>query len=228
MAICKYCKKEFVPKKRSAGKYCSIECCRADFKENGRPDPRSHKEAVCDWCGKVYQPKKWDTRSELHYCSNKCQWQSMRRHPDVICPICKKKFQASDDRKKYCSWDCMHKAQRKYASKAEAKTAEKAKRRAIIKDAIVDHDITLKKLFERDKGICYICGQPCSWRDCYRVKSGAMICCDQYPSIDHVTPLSKGGKHSWANVRLAHMHCNIAKCAKLTHETENGQLMFWI
>lgn len=138
MAICAYCKKEFIPKKRSAGKYCSIECCRADFKENGRPDPRSHKEAVCDWCGKVYQPKKWDTKSEHHYCSNKCQWQSMRRHPDVICPICKKKFQASDDRKKYCSWDCMYKAKHKYASESERKRAYKARWKERHKDELED------------------------------------------------------------------------------------------
>ena len=35
-----------------------------------------------------------------------------------------------------------------------------------------------------------------------------------YPSIDHIVPLSWGGLHSWANVQLAHHGCNTAKGAK--------------
>ncbi|MDT2396282.1 HNH endonuclease [Enterococcus avium] len=29
--------------------------------------------------------------------------------------------------------------------------------------------------------------------------------------MDHVIPISKGGTHSWDNVRLAHRHCNAIK-----------------
>lgn len=31
------------------------------------------------------------------------------------------------------------------------------------------------------------------------------------PSVDHVKPLAKGGKHSWRNVVLAHRICNTLK-----------------
>lgn len=30
-------------------------------------------------------------------------------------------------------------------------------------------------------------------------------------SIDHIRPLSKGGTHTWDNVQLAHLKCNIKK-----------------
>jgi hypothetical protein len=30
-------------------------------------------------------------------------------------------------------------------------------------------------------------------------------------SLDHVVPLSRGGSHSWENVRCAHLSCNVAK-----------------
>ena len=32
-----------------------------------------------------------------------------------------------------------------------------------------------------------------------------------YPSIDHIIPVSRGGLHSWDNVRLAHFLCNAVK-----------------
>lgn len=69
-----------------------------------------------------------------------------------------------------------------------------------------DADITLEKLFERDNGICYLCGKPCSWQDVQDGNAG-----DTYPSIDHVKPLAKGGLHTWENIKLAHRRCNWRK-----------------
>lgn len=31
------------------------------------------------------------------------------------------------------------------------------------------------------------------------------------PSIDHVIPISEGGPHTYANVRIAHLACNVAR-----------------
>ena len=41
------------------------------------------------------------------------------------------------------------------------------------------------------------------------------ICGNNYPTIDHVIPLAKGGMHSWDNVRLAHHNCNSIKGDRL-------------
>ena len=69
-----------------------------------------------------------------------------------------------------------------------------------------DTDITLERLFERDGGVCYLCGNMCDWNDIVDGNAG-----DRYPSIDHVKPLAKGGTHTWNNIRLACRRCNWRK-----------------
>lgn len=60
-----------------------------------------------------------------------------------------------------------------------------------------DADINITGLIDRDNGICQICHKPCL----------------ESPSIDHIKPVSKGGTHTWDNVQLAHLSCNIRKGA---------------
>lgn len=76
---------------------------------------------------------------------------------------------------------------------------KKDKRRvaAFTKDT---HTISLAKLFERDGGVCWLCGELCDYT--------ADINGNMYPSIDHVVPISKGGKDEWSNIKLAHRICN--------------------
>lgn len=73
-----------------------------------------------------------------------------------------------------------------------------------------DWTIQLDKLYERDGGVCQICGEACDWDD-YIVTSKAFIAGNRYPSIDHIISLAKGGKHIWSNVQLAHRICNSLK-----------------
>lgn len=73
-----------------------------------------------------------------------------------------------------------------------------------------DNDITLEKLYQRDVGKCYLCGIVCDWNDGID-KDGTFIAGKCYPSIDHVIPLAKGGRHTWENIRLACRECNSRK-----------------
>ena len=75
---------------------------------------------------------------------------------------------------------------------------------------IIDNDITVEGLFERDKGICHLCGDKCNPKD-FEIRDGYFIVGKNYPSIDHVKPRSKCGVHSWDNVKLAHHYCNTIK-----------------
>lgn len=124
----------------------------------------------------------------------KAERKERRRH---ACPVCG----TETTRPKYCSDSCKRKATNKQ---------REIKRRKKIQDALVDNDITVKGLFKRDGGTCYLCGKPCRLDD-YIIKNGTTICGDWYPSIDHVIPLAHGGEHSWKNVRLAHRICNSLK-----------------
>lgn len=83
-------------------------------------------------------------------------------------------------------------------------------RRMAKRNALVDKDITLHSLYKRDGGQCYICGLMCRWDD-YTVREGGVICGDWYPSVEHLKPLSRGGTHSWDNIKLAHRRCNCIK-----------------
>jgi 5-methylcytosine-specific restriction endonuclease McrA len=119
---------------------------------------------------------------------------------DAKCPVCGE----MTTRPKYCSIKCSRKV---------ANTLHEVKRRKKIDHVKVDSDITLKKLYERDHGVCYLCGEVCDWED-KEEKGGVVVCGNRYPSIDHVVPLARGGEHSWENVRLAHRICNTRKGAK--------------
>lgn len=110
------------------------------------------------------------------------------------CPVCGK----LTDRKKYCSAECANKRHNQL---------HETRRRVKIQASIVDKDITLEKLYERDGGVCWICGLLCDWED-RTTKGKAFIAGNYYPSIDHVVALADGGAHSWENVKLAHRTCN--------------------
>lgn len=115
------------------------------------------------------------------------------------CPICGK-----PTIERCCSSAC----QNTYANRTHEQN-----RRARIRDALVDRDITLPELFRRERGVCYICGRLCDWSDMEAAEDGTLIAGDSYPSIEHVVPLARGGLHSWNNVRLACRRCNTIKGA---------------
>lgn len=71
---------------------------------------------------------------------------------------------------------------------------------------------SLKKLYERDKGICKICNGLCNWND-KKVINGTTVVGNTYPSIDHIIPLAKGGSDDWENLQLVHFKCNWLKGA---------------
>lgn len=80
-----------------------------------------------------------------------------------------------------------------------------------------DNDITLLGVYERDGGICQICGMPVD----KNARDGRKIYRD-YPTVDHIIPLSHGGLHVWDNVQLAHMGCNAMKGDNFTVEEGNA------
>lgn len=84
----------------------------------------------------------------------------------------------------------------------EKVTRKNDRRRAILLDAYVE-DVDRMELWERDKGICGICGE---WIDPELPWPEKMS-----KTLDHVIPITKGGKHSWANAQIAHAVCNSRK-----------------
>lgn len=110
------------------------------------------------------------------------------------CGNCGKPFAHARDRQDYCSPECRNSKQ------CERKRGH---RRA----AGVGCGLSLGDVLARDGGACHICGGP--------VDLSAPPRSPAAPTIDHVTPLSRGGKHTPENVRLAHYGCNSRKGDKV-------------
>lgn len=72
------------------------------------------------------------------------------------------------------------------------------KRYALRKEAFVE-PVDVFGIYQAQDGICYLCGS--------RREFGEM-------HADHVIPLSKGGKHETANIKMACAKCNLSKGAK--------------
>ena len=101
----------------------------------------------------------------------------------------------------YCSRKCKHKAFLKRHEKGDH--IKRAKKHG----CEWERGITLNRLIQRDGLRCALCGGMCDLNDkSYGNGSGP-----NYPSIDHIKPISKGGSHTWENVQVAHIICNTRK-----------------
>lgn len=123
-----------------------------------------------------------------------------------ICEQCGEPFIKPKNRGKYCSEACKRKAESQ--ARKHAPSYNRGSDDRLNKTNIIDRDITLERLFDRDNGRCQICGEACDWNDHIVRDNGVFVAGESYPSIDHIIPISLGGKHSWVNVRLAHRGCN--------------------
>lgn len=190
--VCPICGNEFQPQ-LECQKYCTVECgllrmktrmskcafCEKEFLA------KSHENFCCEEC----RNKFFETTSErkFHYSER-----------DLICKNCGKLVSGKlvQERQEFCSFVC----QRRYYSKiGQIKRKEQMKRLYVEK-------VTLDEIFERDKGICQICGKPVDRE---------LECTNKYsPTIDHIIPLSKNGKHEKSNCQLAHRRCNSIKSNK--------------
>ena len=80
------------------------------------------------------------------------------------------------------------------------------KRRMRLRSALVEV-FDRSEIFERDAWVCQLCmeltDRSAIWPD------------PLMPSLDHIIPVSRGGKHSRANAQTSHLGCNIRKGANI-------------
>lgn len=171
-------------------------------RKNGIPDL-----AGCAYCG-------YDLRGGMIYCSPRCGNRHRSKLPQTIeCAVCKCVF-SPFERNLVCSDDCdaarkraQHSAWRIAnidSQRSRARAAE-YKRKARVR-ALPHDDVDRVAVFERDGWVCQLCLLP--------VDRSAVWPEPGFASLDHVTPLSKGGAHVEANVQCAHLLCNISKGAR--------------
>jgi len=80
-------------------------------------------------------------------------------------------------------------------------------RRARKRGAFVE-TVVPREVYERDNWTCHICDM--------RINKATSNVWPKptSPTVDHVIPLAKGGEHSYANCKAAHLCCNMRKGAR--------------
>lgn len=121
---------------------------------------------------------------------------------ECVCPRCGKRFKTMIKNQEYCSETCRDAAcwQRRDDTKR------------VNTDGQVE-EITLREIYDRDRGRCYICGCRTDWND-YHIVNGLKVVGPRYPSRDHIIALHNGGTHTRDNIRLACWECNSLKSDK--------------
>ena len=125
-----------------------------------------------------------------------------------ICKVCGKKVitEYGNKRRNICSDDCAktYKLSRKHHSiRHKEKKKRYLKQRDKILKKVTIQQVCYDELYERDKGICKICGMP--------ISINRKINNNWDGTVDHIVPLSCGGEHSNSNCQITHRICNSLK-----------------
>lgn len=163
---------------------------------------------VCVKCGKVFE----GSRSDQKYCSEICR-QNRRRESSykkkkkgiAMCVICGRQFEQKRIDSKCCSIKCIRKWEYVKRDKEKKRFYERTrdhKKRAGGGEFTIEQ---WKKMKKKYKYTCPACG---------REEPEINL------TIDHVIPISKGGKHSSKNIQPLCLKCNVKKSNNLIAKYE--------
>lgn len=159
---------------------------------------------ICVVCGSEFVAKSAKTQT----CSKQCGRILCRRKTGFCngyvitktCSVCGKTFETYKSRQTTCSTECAK----------EKRTLDRRYRsfnaRCQKYGVHYDSNVKAKLVIERDECTCQICGKRCDFMDKRWGNFGP-----DYPTVDHIVPLSKGGTHTWDNVQCACALCNSEK-----------------
>lgn len=187
---------------------------------DGYKNYESYINVRCKTCGKIINISFGTIRAGTSHCTNcerlekekkkrqktkqswiaKIQRIKAKQIQMKACAKCGSIFVVAGRRTVYCSDECM-----RAACNAVAKDRRIQRIKRFERDTI-----TIEALYEKANGVCALCGYVCDWND-YKIVNNIFIAGDDYPSVDHIIPLSRGGAHRWENVQLAHRICNTKK-----------------
>lgn len=164
-----------------------IKCkCCGNIVERAKSTVR-HKNIKCEYCKETEQLQEARQKMACFFIALKSA-----RTPRQ-CESCGKAFTSNYPTQKYCSDKCK-------------KHGYSYRSRCRHYGVYYDPSVTRIKVLRRDKGICQICGKTCNPQD----RSWGSFGPD-FPTIDHIIPLAKGGTHTWGNVQCACGICNSNK-----------------
>lgn len=166
-------------------------------------------DPTCLECAGALPPRRPGAGRPRIYCSSLCRGRATKRRPgsrdsptqacslpDCDSPVrakglCFKHYKAQRP-----------KAQGKPETRQSALRRKTQLRRARLRDPDAE-SIDRNLVGVRDGWRCGLCATPVDQRLPYPHPRSA--------SLDHIIPLSKGGRHLYENVQISHLNCNVAK-----------------
>lgn len=194
--------------KKASGTFYKVRCAKCGTVFTRERTNIRDRDTRCPGC---YKPKNKGYLRKLE----RAEFAKLEKAKPKKCVICGNQFHSSDERRKTCSHEC---------AGILKKSNSGLKRFRHKGGRIIDYGITLERVYERDNGVCWICGRHCNFDDIKYTDKGARHCGDSHPVKDHIVPLSAGGDESWENVRLACWRCNREKSDAIVDvaKTEQG------
>jgi 5-methylcytosine-specific restriction endonuclease McrA len=188
LTTCASCHREYRPT-RSPQSYCSLAC---------RPSRPRHDRTVSRFTARLTH-----TASQLHPSSTGpylrvCAWCGagyLRAAPRSSSPV----------HRTYCSRACGKAASRNSPARRDAQSRAKHRRRERTRHQDGAPLVYRSRIYERDGWRCQLCHKS--------VVRTAKVPHPKAPTLDHIIPLSAGGRHEPTNVQLAHFGCNHARGA---------------
>lgn len=184
--------------------FCCADCYQSWRRTEDAKDMR-RATAICRHCGKKFYARGRFNGHERKFCSKTCanrhqqQGKTYNNWINKTCPTCGALFTVKQTNKKkiYCSKNCYSQAQIQYHEGRRVGDRKTAKLRRERLATPIDKDY-IKALRVIQRGDCAFCGRPM----------------EGHETIEHLIPVSKGGKNDWWNVVLCCKHCNSQKGAQ--------------
>lgn len=223
MSVCASCGASFEPAcGRGRPRIRCVECSPKKLGYSRRPKV----EKTCDGCGGTFTSH----MSTARWCSTSCRQASRMRpcaecgkmvhHSSTsaavsVCLDCRRSRPAPKPVPRMEAWSCLDcgaessrpatKGQRpKWCDACRVKNRKRDGIPRSVRAAVYDRDAWTCWLCEEDVDPALV-GSLSPWR----------------PSLDHVTPRSRGGSNDPSNLRLAHQWCNSVRSDGRTHAPED-------
>ena len=146
---------------------------------------------LCKRCKRSLGPAK----SSIRYCGS-CRVRNRKKLNNAKAEKALQKFLSDPVYREYV------RSRRRAAKKtphARAYAARHRAKRDAAKRGVFAEVVDRVKVWERDSGICYLCGEQARMDDFH---------------LDHMIPLARGGSHTVLNCKVAHPRCNTSKIDK--------------
>lgn len=156
---------------------------------NRNAKERDGLQWLCRSCERI-KNQAWRDQNRASVRSQHRDWHHRHREQEIQRKAQYRALNRDELRKKRQEYDILNPDKRR----------ERVMRRNARKKQTSIGVVSYKQIWERDRGICYLCGLVVVPGNCH---------------FDHVMPLSKGGAHTEDNIAVTHSWCNQKKAARV-------------